>query len=153
MSRVMNIVSNIAAVLYFIFIMFWVSLILVSEICSLVMDMISVVSIGYSTSFSNAGTIVVLSFFIGLSLLVPAFRKIYYKLPWLLPFVIIMFVNLLILFVSNLLVHYGFESQNSLKHYAFIAIALIQLIACRLLMCFYLSKRKIQYIGGGLNGK
>lgn len=149
----MNIVSNIAAVLYFILIMFWVPLILISELFSLITDMITVVNIGFSTSFSSANTISVLSFSIGLSLLIPAFRKIYYKLPWLLPFVIIMFVNLLILFVSSLLINYGFESQNSFKHYVFIVIALIQLIVCRLLMCFYFSKKKVQYIGGDSNGE
>lgn len=72
---------------------------------------------------------------------VPAFRKCYFKLPWLYPFGIILMMNTFILAIAESILAEGFSVIDDSRHMISIGIVIVQFIACRLLMCLYLQKK------------
>ena len=71
---------------------------------------------------------------------VPAFRRCYYKIPWLYPLCMILTMNLFIVSLAETILFKGFQVINTPRHIVTIIIMVVQIIACRLLMCFYLKK-------------
>jgi len=153
MSRLKAILGNTAAVIYFLSVMWWVLLMLLFVPIGLIFDINTIRNSGFSTTNVGLTFIGVFGLFIGLSLLVPAFRKMYYKLPWLFPFVKIMYSNVIIMSIATMLLNYGYEVQSPARHTIFFIIMICQIIVCRALMCIYFSKNKVQYIGDDTNGQ
>jgi hypothetical protein len=151
MSRLKGILVSTAALIYFITIMWWVLLLLIFVPIGLIGDITTIRSSGFSTTNIGPTLIGILGLLIGLSLLVPAFRKMYYKLPWLLPFVKILYPNVVIMSLATMLLNYGYEVQSPARHTLFYILMICQIIICRLLMCIYFSRRKVGYIGGNTN--
>lgn len=112
------------------------------------MDIQTIRSSGFSTTNIGLQLIGVLGLFIGLSLLVPALRKMYYKLPWLYSYVKIFYVNIVIMSIATLILNYGYEVQNSKRHSIFFILMVLQMVICRIGMCIYFNKKPVQYIGG-----
>ena len=71
---------------------------------------------------------------------VPAFRRCYYKLPWLYPLCMMLTMHLFILSIAEVILAKGFAVMNELRHTITIIIMIVQIIACRALMCWYLRK-------------
>lgn len=71
---------------------------------------------------------------------VPAFRKCYYKLPWLYPLSMILTMHLFILSIAETILAKGYETMNPANHVIALVIMIIQLIVCRVAMCIYLKK-------------
>lgn len=112
------------------------------------MDIQTIRSSGFSTTNIGLQLIGILGLFIGLSLLVPALRKMYYKLPWLYSYVKIFYVNIVIMSIATLILNYGYEVQNSKRHSIFFVLMVLQMVICRIGMCIYFNKKPVQYIGG-----
>jgi CDP-diglyceride synthetase len=151
MGDLKSLLSNAAAVIYFMVVMLWLLLILIFAPIMLLNDIIVIRESGFSTSDFGTALIGVSGLFIGLSLLIPAFRKMYYKLPWMFPFVKIMYLNVVIMGIATMLLNYGYEVQNTSRHNQFFILMLCLIIICRALMCVYFDKKKVQYIGGHTN--
>lgn len=139
------------AVIFFVTVMWWVLLMLAFVPIGLIMDMNTVIKSGFSTSNIGFAFIGSLGLMIGLSLLIPPFRRMYYALPWLFPFVKIFYLNVVILSIATIILNKGFEVQNEYRHIMFIALMIIQIILCRFAMCIYLHKKPVRHIGGAVD--
>lgn len=151
MGKLKSILGSTAAVIYFLVVMWWILLMLIFVPIGLISDIDTIRSSGFSTSNIGTAFIGIFGLFIGLSLLVPTLRKMYYKLPWMFPFVKILYPNVIIMSVATMLLNYGYEVQNQTRHTLFFILMICQIIICRALMCIYFSKRKVQYVGGNTN--
>ncbi len=153
MSKLKNLLGNTAAAIYFLAVMWWMLIMLIFAPIGLFSDINTILKSGFSTSNIGPAFIGVFGLFIGLSLLIPAFRKMYYKLPWIFPFVKILYPNVVIMSIATMLLNYGYEVQSPLRHNLFFIIMICQIIVCRALMCIYFSKKQVQYIGGDTDGE
>lgn len=99
------------------------------------------------SGFSSATVGFVCCFMVGLIFAitgwVPAFRKCYYKLPWLYPLSMIMTMHLYILSIAEVILAKGYETMNPTNHAIALIIMIIQIIVCRAAMCIYLKKNPI----------
>jgi len=148
MSKAKGLFGSAAAFIYFLAVMWWVLLLLPFVILMLITDIGTIRSSGFGTVNSGVTFVAVFGLFLGLSLLIPAFRKMYYKLPWLFPYVKIMYLNLIIVSIAEALLNYGYQVQNPTRHTLFFILMIVQIIVCRLLMSFYFSRTKVLVVGG-----
>lgn len=148
MGKLQVTLGNSMAALYFIMVMWWLLLSLLIVPLGMFMDIGIIRSSGFATSNIGVAFIGIFSLFIGLSLLIPPFRKLYYMLPWMYPYVKILYIDVIIVCVGTMILNYGYQVQNSTRHTLFFVLMLAQIIVSRLLMCLYFSKRKVQHIGG-----
>lgn len=74
---------------------------------------------------------------------VPAFRRCYYKLPWLYPLTTIMMMDFFILAIAEVIVSQGFSVVDETRHTMTVVIMLIQIIACRAAMSIYIKKNPL----------
>ncbi len=104
------------------------------------MDIMAMLRTGFSTSTVGF----VFCFLFGLVLAitgwVPVFRKCYYKLPWLYPFSMMIMMHLFILSLAETILAKGFSVMNPTRHMIAIILMVVQIIVCRLAMCWYLRK-------------
>lgn len=136
-----NAISNLLAILWFfgilvgtIFFMVIVILIIFfSNIIGMLGSGFSTPAIGFVFCFL-AGIIFAITGW------VPAFRKCYYKLPWLYPLSMILTMHLFILSIAEAVLAKGFSVISTPRHIAAIVIMAVQLIVCRAAMCIYLKK-------------
>lgn len=147
MSKLKSFLGNTMAFLYFIFIMIWILLLLALVPFTLFMDIQTIRESGFSTTDFGMTFMAVFGLFIGISLILPMLRKMYYKLPWLLSYVKILYCNLVIMSVATYILNYGYEVQNSKRHMIFFILMIAQIVICRIGMCIYFNKRPVQYIG------
>jgi drug/metabolite transporter (DMT)-like permease len=89
--------------------------------------------------------------FIGISLLVPAFRRMYYKLPWLFPLIKIFYVNVLITSIAHMIMNFGYEIQDETRHSIFFALTIAEIVLGRFLMCLWFSRNRVEYVGRQAN--
>ncbi|NLM21385.1 MAG: hypothetical protein GX207_06510 [Peptococcaceae bacterium] len=148
MSKPKGFFGSVAALVYFLTVMWWVLLLLPFVVLMLFTDIGVIRSSGFSTVNTGISFIAIFGLLLGLSLLIPAFRKMYYKLPWLFPYVKIMYLNLIIMSIAVALLNYGYEVQNPARHTLFFILMIIQIIIFRLLMSLYFSRNRVPYIGG-----
>jgi hypothetical protein len=148
MSKPKSFFGSVAALIYFLTVMWWVLLLLPFVVLMLFTDIGVIRSSGFSTVNTGISFIAIFGLLLGLSLLIPAFRKMYYKLPWLFPYVKIMYLNLIIMSIAVTLLNYGYEVQNPARHTLFFILMIIQIIIFRLLMSLYFSRNRVPYIGG-----
>ena len=148
MSKPKGFFGSVAALIYFLTVMWWVLLLLPFVVLMLFTDIGVIRSSGFSTVNTGISFVAIFGLLLGLSLLIPAFRKMYYKLPWLFPYVKIMYLNLIIMSIAVALLNYGYEVQNPARHTLFFILMIIQIIICRLLMSLYFSRNRVPYIGG-----
>lgn len=150
MSKLKSYLGNTAAIIYFILVMWWMLLMLAIVPFTLLGNIQTIRSSGFSMANMGIMFMGLFGLFIGISLLIPAFRKMYYKLPWLFPYVKILYVNLVIMGVATLILNYGYEVQNSTRHTSFFMVMIAQIVICRIAMCIYFNKKPVKYIGGGV---
>ncbi|HEY8529828.1 MAG TPA: hypothetical protein VIL22_09115 [Paenibacillaceae bacterium] len=137
-----RLLANVFAVLYFVFFMIATLFILLIMPFMCLSDIQVLLSTGFAVPDNpNMVMIGVIGIIIGLSMLIPALKIMYYKLPWLAPFVKIFFCNSLIMAVAFTILNYGYEVQNPARHRAFFWLMIAQIVACRLAMSFYFHKR------------
>lgn len=149
--KIKSLIENVVAILYFVFVM-WVFLLLFTFQPLLFIDEVkTITSTGFGTSKNDFMIIGAAGLVIGISLFVPAIRKMYYKLPWLYPYIKIMYINFIIMGIATLILNYGYEIQNRKRQITFFVIMIVQIIICRLGMCIYFNRRSIKHIGGEAN--
>jgi len=147
MSKIKNLSANVAAIIYFIAIMVVTILLLIFAPIMLLNDMRTIQESGFASSNDGLALIGGLGMFVGPSLLVPAFRRMYYKLPWLFPLVKIFYVNVVIFAIAHMIMNFGYEVQDEARHVTFFALAIAEIVIGRILMNSWFSKRKVDYVG------
>lgn len=148
MNRLKSFLGSKSAFFYFIFVMCWVILLLAIAPLMLYSDINVIRESGFSVPNIGIELIGVLGLFIGLSLLIPSFRRMYYNLPWLFPFVKILFIDVIIMSFAIMILNYGYEVQNNTRHTIFFILMIVQIILCRAAMCIYFNKKPVRYIEG-----
>ncbi|MDR2697531.1 MAG: hypothetical protein LBB40_03535 [Holophagales bacterium] len=148
MSETKNFFANAAAVIYFITAMLSTILLLIYIPIVMLMDIGRIRESGFATANVSLGFIGLLGTLIGISLLVPAFRRMYYKLPWLFPLVKILYINVVITSVAKLVMNFGYEIQDEARHTKFFALTIAVIVIGRILMCLWFNRKKVEYIGG-----
>jgi hypothetical protein len=144
-----RLLANVFAVLYFVSFMIATLFFLLTIPFMYLTDIQVLRSTGFAMPDNpNMTMIGVFGLIIGLSMLIPALRIMYYKLPWLAPFVKIFFCNSLIMALAFTILNYGYEVQDPGRHRAFFWLMIAQIVACRLAMSFYFHRRPAKFTGG-----
>ncbi len=141
-------VGGAISVIYYLIVMFPILVLLLLMPLMLLSDIKTIMDSGFS--IPNNGPTAVLAwigFWTGLSLLIPVFRKMYHKLPWMFAFVKVLYIDLVILTIAILVLNYGYGVQSHTRHTIFLILMVVQIVIFRILMCVYFSKQKVSYIG------
>ncbi len=147
-KKIIDFLGNVVAVIYFFTAMMIVLFLLGGGPFMLISNIDVIRESGFANPNSGQAIMGLSGLFIGISLLIPPLRKMYYKLPWLFPFTKILFVDVLILSIAVAILNYGYEIQSSSRHAIFFGLMIGQIIIGRALMCIYFNKNKVEYIGG-----
>ncbi len=128
------------AILYILFVLFWVCLLLVISPFGFVSDIQQIIDSGFVNSRnigSGKSIIAIISLFLIPSFFIATLRNIYKTFPWLLPFIIFFSLNTIITAIALEITNKGFEISDTSRHSLFIVIMLAQVICCRLAMSVY----------------
>lgn len=133
--------SNLLAILWFFGVIIWVLLfVALVDIMIIFMDILGPIQSGFSTTTIGFIVLFVAGFAFALTGWIPPFRKCYYKLPWLYPTSMILTMHLFILSVAETIINKGYTVMSTPRHVISIIIMVIQLVVCRVIMCWYLKK-------------
>lgn len=135
-----NVISNVLAVLWFFCVLLWMPLLLVFINFMIISGNIVMLKTGFSTDAVGLLFLFVTGIIFAITGWVPAFRKCYFKLPWLYPLNMVLVMHLVILSVSEEILAWGFEVISTPRHLIAIVVMIIQIILCRAIMCIYLKK-------------
>ena len=141
--------GNVCAVLYFVLVMLpWVCVFMPLYLLVDIGSIFDVIQIGFSTSSS----IIMVGFFgmiISISLLVPALRQMYYKLPWLAPFVATIGCDYTIVAVALEILNFGYRMPVTWRHVLFIVLMLVWIVGARAFECWWFKRHPVRYVGEG----
>jgi hypothetical protein len=146
MGKLKSLLGSTAAFIYFIFPMCFVILFLIIYPLGFMSDVSSIRGSGFAGPNNAASFIGVCGLFIGLSMLIPPFRKMYGVLPWLYSFIKIFFIDFVIVNIGIAILNYGYEVNNSTRHTIFYIMMIVQIIICRIIMCIYFKKKPVKYM-------
>lgn len=136
--------SNLLAILWFFGVTIWVLLfVALVDIMIIFMDILGPIQSGFSTTTIGFIVLFVAGFAFALTGWIPPFRKCYYKLPWLYPASMILTMHLFILSVAETIINKGYTVMSTPRHVISIIIMIIQLVVCRVIMCWYLKKHSM----------
>lgn len=133
-----------SAIVYIALVMFWVVITLLIYPLMTIEDIFNVIRYKCCMLNDSSAMIAGLGLGIGLSLIIPSFRMIYYKFPWLLSFSKINFTNCVILAISTYIINYGFEVINKTRNITFTVLVILQFLICRLAMSYYFYKKPVK---------
>ncbi|MCL2154090.1 MAG: hypothetical protein FWH53_00340 [Leptospirales bacterium] len=148
MKKFFSIIGLIFSIIAFLAIMGWVIPLLPLMLLIIFNDIEAVLISGFSTSGSSADSIWIFAIPIAVSLLIPVFRKMYYKLPWLFPYVKIFYINVVIMGIALMILNYGYKVQNETRHTIFFILMLLEIVIGRILMSIYFNWKRVEHIGG-----
>lgn len=137
-------ISNIAAILWFFGVVIWMLLMLFIALIMLPNDIASIINSGFGIESIGFTLLLIFSFIFGITMLVPAFRKCFRKLPWLYPYITILTANITILAIGIQILNYGYQVQSDTRHMLFLVLMIVQIIVCRLAMCIFCHKKPMR---------
>ncbi|MEK5475950.1 hypothetical protein NYE70_03250 [Paenibacillus sp. FSL R5-0407] len=146
-----SVFGTIAAWIYFLAVMTWLLPMLFLVPIMTLSDMGTVMESGFAVPNTGVFLTALFGLFIGLSLMIPAFRKMYDKLPWMFPYVKIMLINTIIVSVALLILNFGYEVQSDSRHMVWTIVMVVQIILCRILMSLYFHRKRAALTGGMAN--
>ena len=141
--KLFRFIGNATATIYFFFPMSIVLAVLLLAPLILLLEIHSIRTSSFSSYNIDFMLLGVISFLIAISMLVPPIRKLYWTLPWLYPFVKIMFVNFAILIMGVIILSNGYEVMNESRHQVYLLIMIAFIIVSRLVMCLYFKWRPL----------
>lgn len=139
-------ISNIAAVLWFFGVLIWVLLMLLIALIILPGDITSIMESGFGTQSSGFTFLSLFGLISGITMLVPAFRKCFRKLPWLYPYITILTADVAILSIGIELLNYGYKVQSDARHTLFFVLMVVQIVVCRIAMCIFYHKKPMRIV-------
>ncbi len=146
MKKLWNVLSILTAVVWFLAVVLWIVLVLPPAVILVpYSDIAEILTTGYATMTGGAEVLLVISLVISLTMLIPPFRRCFRFFPWLYPYVKIFTVDMLILVIAEELLNYGFEIQNDERHRMFILLMIGEIVAGRLIMCWYFHKKPARF--------
>lgn len=136
-------ISNIAAILWFFGVLIWMLLMLPITILMLPSDITSILESGFGTQPIGFTFLLMFGLIFGITMLVPAFRKCFYKLPWLYPYITILTADITILAISIEILNYGYQVQSDSRHTIFLILMIAQIVVCRIALCIFCHKKSM----------
>ncbi len=134
-------IANIFAILWFFCVLietvFFTAIIILGVFFC---DIMAMLKSGFTSSAIGFIFLFIASFIFSITGWVPAFRKCYYKLPWLYPLCMFLVMHLFILSTAEVILAKGFSIISPTRHVTTIIIMVVQVVACRVAMCWYLKK-------------
>ncbi|MGN7479381.1 hypothetical protein ACTHOQ_16190 [Solibacillus silvestris] len=143
MKFLKNLLWGIFAAAYFIIPMGVVILLLVFTPLMFQSDVNAIRASGFAGPDRSITFISMAGMIIGISLLVPALRKVYGIFPWLFPFVKIFFVTFVILNVGIAILNYGYEVNNPKRHTLFYILMIVFVFSGRLVLSYYFWRKPV----------
>lgn len=136
-----NKIANVFALIWFFGVLIWTLLVMFIAILGILFGDIAVMlKSGFSSSTIGFVFLFLSGLVFGITGWVPAFRRCYYKFPWLYPLSMIMTMHLLVLSIAEAILAKGFQVISVPRHTVTIIIMILQVIICRIGMCIYLKK-------------
>ena len=136
-----KIISNILAVLWFFCIVIEALFFSVITILIIIFqNILGMLKSGFTSSTMGFFFLVFFGLIFAVTGWVPAFRKCYYKLPWLYPLSMMLGMHLFSLSIAEVIIAKGFSVISTPRHVITIVIMIVQVIVCRAVMCLYLKK-------------
>lgn len=137
----LRVLGNITATAWFFVVLLWTVLLhVLVNIMVLFMDIIGPIRSGFATSTVGFAMLFMVGIIYAITGWVPAFRKCYYKLPWLYPTTTILSMQLLILSIAELIISKGYSTMSTTTHVISVIVMIIQVVVCRAFMCWYLDR-------------
>ncbi|QNU65893.1 hypothetical protein EHE19_013465 [Ruminiclostridium herbifermentans] len=139
-----NAISNIFAFLWFFGVLLWVILFMLIAIPMIFfINIMGMINTGFATSTIGLAFVFLSGFILAITGWVPAFRKCYIKLPWLYPLSSMLMIHLIILSIAEEILAKGYAVISAPRHTVTLIIMIVQIIACRIAMCFYFYKKPL----------
>lgn len=139
-------ISNIAAILWFFCILIWILLLLLIALLMLPRDITSIMESGFGVQPIGFTFLFIFGFIFGITMLVPAFRKCFYKLPWLYPYITILTADVAIIAIGIKILDYGYQVQNESRHTLFFILMIAQIVVCRVALCILCHKKTMRIV-------
>lgn len=139
-----NWISNIAAVLWFFGVLIWMLLMLPLTIIMLPTDISTIIKSGFATQTIGFIFLVIFGLIFGITMLAPAFRKCFRKLPWLYPYITVLMADVTILSIGIELLNYGYQVQSDSRHTLFLWLMIVAIVVLRVAMCIYFHKKPMR---------
>lgn len=137
-------ISNIAAILWFLGVLIWMLLTVLLLLFILPNDITVIVESGFATQPTGLAFCGMFALIFGITMLVPAFRKCFYKLPWLYPYIMILTADIAIIAIGIEILNYGYQTQNDTRHTLFYILMIVQMVVCRILLCILCHKKPMK---------
>lgn len=139
-----NWISNIAAGLWFFGVLIWMLLMLPITLLMLPSDISSIMDSGFGTQTIGFTFLLVFGLVFGITMLVPAFRKCFRKLPWLYPYITILMADVTILSIGIEILNYGYQVQSDARHTLFLVLMIVEIVVLRIIMCIFFHKKPMR---------
>ena len=144
MRKKLDILSKVLAILWFFGVLLeTIVLMLFTNLMIFLSNIVGVLRSGFATSCVGFIMLFLFSLIFALTGIVPAFRKCYYKLPWLYPLSMIMIMHLTILSFAEYILSVGFSVMDQQRHVISILVMIAVVVICRIIMCIYLKRRPL----------
>ncbi len=139
-----NFFANAVAAIYFICIMLPFLLILFFIPLMMIVDIGTIMKSGFSGQNIGFSYLAGFGLIFGISMFVPNFRRIYKRIPWLYVYIQIFMVDILILTIGTYFLNTGFEIDNLARHKLFLWLMIATFIIGRLIMCLWYKFKPIK---------
>ena len=110
----------------------------------LLTDISTIIKSGFATQTIGFIFLVIFGLVFGITMLVPAFRKCFRKLPWLYPYITILMADVTILSIGIELLNYGYQVQSDSRHTLFLWLMIAVIVVLRVAMCIYFHKKPMR---------
>ena len=137
-------ISNIISILWFVGALIWMLLLLPFALLMLPSDVISMMNSGFGTVTIGFALLLIFGLVFGVTMLVPAYRVWFRRLPWLYPYITILTADVFVLAVGNEILNYGYQVQNNTRHTIFFVLMIVQIVVCRIVMCVICHKKPMR---------
>lgn len=137
-------ISNIAAVLWFFGVLLWALLMLPLVMMILPTDISTILKSGFSTQTIGYIFLAGFGLIFAITMLVPAFRKCFHKLPWLYPYITTLMADFTIIHIGIELLNYGYQVQSDSRHTLFLWLMISVMVVLRVVMCIYFHKKPMR---------
>lgn len=137
-------ISNIFAIMWFFGVLIWMLFLLLFVLLMLPGEISTILKSGFGTRPIGFVFLFFFGLIFAITMLVPAFRKCFYKLPWLYSYITILMADVAILSIGIEILNYGYQVQNDVRHTIFLVLMIIQMIVCRGALCFLCHKKPLR---------
>ncbi|RKM55455.1 hypothetical protein D6853_07785 [Butyrivibrio sp. X503] len=132
--------SNLPAIIWFFGVLLWTIIYGFSLAFIMTSDIFVMLKTGYAVTTVGVIFCSISGSIFAITGIIPAFRKCFYKLPWLYPLIMMLTMHLSILTIAEERLAKGFTVVNGPSHELAILMMIVQIVLCRGAMCFYLNK-------------